>query len=58
MKKISVIVIGAGTRGYAYTKLMVQNPDKYEVVGVADPDPARRERLRSLCNIPVEHCYA
>ena len=58
MKKISVIVIGAGTRGHAYTKLMMQASDKYEVVGVADPDPARRERLRALCNIPEENCFA
>ena len=35
MKKISVIIIGAGLRGMGYARIAKNMPDNYEVVGVA-----------------------
>lgn len=43
MKKLSMIVIGAGGRGRGYSRFAERNPDMYEVVGVAEPIAARRE---------------
>ena len=37
MKKIKVILIGAGSRGQAYTDIMAELPGQFEVVGVAEP---------------------
>lgn len=42
----SGVVIGAGDRGYdAYTTLFVDDPSAGRVVGVAEPDPGRRDRF-------------
>ena len=42
MKKISAILIGAGNRGTKYVSIMKGMPEKYEVVGVAEPVDGRR----------------
>ena len=57
MKKISVIVIGAGNRGDRYAGLMHASPDQYEIVGMADPAEARRNHFRQNYGVPAEHCY-
>ena len=58
MKKISVIVIGAGNRGDRYAEQMHQLPDKYDIVGMADPQEARRVHFQKAYNVPAENCYA
>lgn len=58
MKPVSVIIIGAGSRGSRYCEHMGQLPEKYKIVGVADPDEARRAKLQRAQNIPQENCFA
>ena len=58
MKPISVIIIGAGSRGTSYAKFMGQLPEQYKIVGVADSDPARCRRMQQTHNIPEENCFA
>ena len=55
MKKVSFIVLGAGNRGHAYSKYAEKNPDKMEIVGVADPVEARRLSFKEKFNIPEEN---
>ena len=55
MKKIKVILIGAGGRGCTYTHLM--DKEKFEIIGVAEPIQYRREKLRDRFNIPEENCF-
>lgn len=43
MKKLTMIVIGAGSRGRTYAGFAKNNPEMYEVVGVAEPIKERRE---------------
>jgi len=57
MKPLSAIIIGAGDRGTIYAQIMSQKPDKYKVVGVADPQKARRDKIQDLWNLPDEACY-
>lgn len=57
MKKFKVILIGAGDRGTAYTNIMAEMPEKYEVIGVADPIRERREYIAEKHNIPKENIY-
>ena len=56
MKKLTAVLIGAGSRGKIYTKYMRQS-GKFEIVGVAEPIEERREFLRTLDRIPEENCF-
>lgn len=56
MKKYSVIIIGAGSRGLRYAGHMNQYPEKYQVVAVAEPVKHRRDYLKKLCGIAEENC--
>lgn len=58
MRKISVIIIGAGNRGDRYAGLMHQSPEKYEIVGMADPAEARRKHFQEAYGVPAGNCYA
>ena len=57
MKKLSVIVMGAGNRGDRYAGLMAQLPDQYEIVGMADPAEARQKHFQQAYGVPAENCY-
>jgi len=56
MKTLKVVLIGAGNRGKTYTGHM-KNHGGFEVVGVAEPIPERREYARKTHNIPEENCF-
>ena len=56
-KKLSVIIIGAGDRGRAYSTAMKKMEDKFQVVAVADPRPACRDFLREMFSIPRDRCF-
>ena len=58
MKQFSVIVIGAGSRGKTYSNKMSIMPDKYRIVGVADPAEAKRKRMQKVFGIPEEMCFS
>lgn len=57
MKKIKVILIGAGNRGETYTDIMHEMPEKYQVVAVAEPVLSRRNHVKTLHGIPEEMCF-
>lgn len=56
-KKLKVIVIGAGCRGRGYTDIMKQMPEKFEVVGVAEPVDDVREYIMNTHGIPKENAF-
>lgn len=55
MKKLKVILIGAGGRGNMYTSKMTE--DKYEVIAVADPNPDCIKRVKDRHRIPDNMCF-
>ena len=57
MKKISVIIIGAGLRGIGYARIAKNMPENYEVVGVAEPVADRRNCIKELFNLPDDRCF-
>ena len=57
MKKLKVILIGAGGRGTNYTDTMAKMPEKFQVVAVAEPIEERRENIRKKHNIPENMCF-
>ena len=48
MKKIKVVLIGAGGRGTIYTNIMADMPNEFEVVAVAEPNESRRNNIIAL----------
>lgn len=58
MKKLKVICIGAGGRGRGYCTIMAKSPEKYEIVGVADPIKAARDVFPDSFNTPEENCFS
>ena len=43
---IKVVVVGAGARGDAYSRLALTKPEKMQVVGVVEPDLIRNDIIR------------
>lgn len=58
MKKLKVLLIGAGNRGTAYTDNMKELPDWFEVVAVAEPIESRRNDIKNKHNIPDNMCFS
>ena len=56
-KKLSVILIGAGSRGKTYTDYVAKHGDDYEVVAVAEPIEARRNYIRDKHGLSDEQTY-
>ena len=57
MKKIKMILIGAGDRGTTYADLGAESCPEFELVGVADPDPVRRNYIKEKFHLPEGACY-
>lgn len=56
-KKLSVIVIGAGSRGMGYSRTAAQLKEDYEIVAVAEPVECRRNYIKELYNLPDDRCF-
>lgn len=56
-KAIDAVIVGAGHRAQTYASYARERPDALRIVGVADPDPDRRRRMRKLYAIPLERCF-
>lgn len=57
MRRLKVVLIGAGNRGITYTDVMKQMPERYEVVAVAEPEESRRNYIKETHGIPEELCF-
>ena len=58
MKQLSVILIGAGSRGRTYCHFMSRMPEKYKIVAVAEPVEVKRKSFAKEHGIPEEACFA
>ena len=57
MKKLKVIVIGAGNRGQTYSEKMKNLSEKFEVVAVAEPIDNRRNKIREDWGLGDDRCF-
>ena len=57
MKKYSVVLLGAGSRGKGYTNIMLDCPEKFKVVAVAEPVKSRRDAIQREHNLPDDMCF-
>lgn len=58
MSVLKAILIGAGNRGKIYTNVMAKYPDKFKVVGVAEPVENRRNDIRNIHQCDEDKCFA
>jgi predicted dehydrogenase len=57
MKKVRLLVVGAGSRGSGYSTFAEAHPDRAEVVGVAEPREFYRKQMIDKYNIPEENAF-
>lgn len=57
MQQYKVIIIGAGGRGVAYAEHMKNMPEKFKIVGVADPIKERQNNIKKMFNLSDKDCY-
>lgn len=58
MRQLSLVLIGGGDRGSSYLNYLDSNPDKFNLVGIAEPVKAKREYLRLKYGVPPECCFS
>jgi predicted dehydrogenase len=58
MKPITVLIVGAGSRGNTYAGYVLEHPTEAQVVGVADPREFFRTQLASAHHIVAENVVA
>lgn len=56
-KPLTSIIVGAGHRGIGYGSYSLSHPDEMKVVGVADPDPVRREAARKKFDLAADMLF-
>ncbi|SIP87589.1 Oxidoreductase family, C-terminal alpha/beta domain [Alkalispirochaeta americana] len=58
MEPVTAVVIGAGSRGRdAYASYALRHPNELQIVGVAEPDEARRNQLVQEQQIPESGAF-
>ena len=55
--QITAVIVGGGHRSVIYADYSLSHPEALKIVGVADPDPERREMCRQRYGIPEENCF-
>lgn len=58
MKKVKLIIAGAGSRGTGYAEFAQAYPDRLEIAGVAEPREFYRNEMVNKFKIPAENVYA
>ena len=56
-KPVTAIIVGAGHRAFVYSELAVTNPDMLRIVGVADPNPVRRQKAMEHFGFGEDMCF-
>lgn len=57
MPPIDTIIVGAGGRGNAYGKFAMDYPNELSVIGVAEPDQIRRDRMATFHDIAPDMIF-
>lgn len=56
-KPVTAVIVGAGHRSMIYADLALTNPELLQIVGVADPNPVRRQACMQRYGFPKENCF-
>ena len=58
MKKITAVIMGFGDRGQIYASYAEKEPNKFQIVGVVDPDPVRLEKAKKIYQLQESNCFS
>jgi hypothetical protein len=56
-KPVTAIIVGAGHRSLIYASLAVTHPEMLKIVGVADPNPTRRNFVKETFGFSDDMCF-
>lgn len=56
-KPTTAIIVGAGHRSHLYSLYALENPDRFKIVGVADPNPFRRKEAAERYGFAEDMCF-
>ncbi len=54
---VTAIIVGAGHRALVYSELAITNPEMLKIVGVADPNPIRRQMCMEKFGFSEDMCF-
>lgn len=54
---LKAVIVGAGHRALVMAGYALKHPEAMQIVGVADPNSRRREKVARLYNLPAQRCY-
>jgi len=57
MKTVTVLIVGAGSRGICHAEFALQHPEKMKVIGVAEPRDFYRNQMAAKYNIPEKYVF-
>lgn len=57
MKPVTVLIVGAGSRGQTYAHYGAQHPEQMQVVGVAEPRDFQRTHMAQKYAIPPQYVF-
>ena len=57
MKKLKAVVAGYGMRGMAYSQYAIENPDKFEITAVAEPNENKRKYAKEKHGISEDRLF-
>lgn len=57
MKRIDVVLVGAGDRADVYAELALKKPSKMRVVGLVEPDAVRLRIMQDKYKVAEENCF-
>ncbi|UYM15622.1 Gfo/Idh/MocA family protein [Endozoicomonas euniceicola] len=58
MKPVTMVIIGAGSRGRAYARYALEHPEQLQIVAVAEPGEEYRAHLAEQHNIRPDRVYS
>jgi predicted dehydrogenase len=58
MAPVTLLIVGAGSRGAMFADWAARHPDRARVVAVAEPRPVYRDRLGDAHGIPAARRFA
>lgn len=57
IKPVKAVIVGGGHRSMIYANYSLLHPDKLKIVGIADPDPVRRQMAKDKYGFSDDFCF-
>lgn len=56
-KLITAVIVGAGHRSMLYASYAKEHPEEFQITGVVEPDPTRRQIAAETFGVAAENCF-